>query len=170
MHPNLPSKNSPPTPATVKNLYDGLDSVIAGHAGSVELWTFYEVIDQYLGPWGEKGYPIGYGKYYCKLFSENETLAASDDGARWVKKTTVALQEPMRDFVVERYRRGDLARLTEAEFRQAAFNAHPLAYTEGGLAMVTLLAPDLIPAIMSIPGREFSPWSGSFGPTINKFW
>ena len=164
----LPEKNATPTPENVKRLHDGLTSVIAGHPGSIELWTFYEVIDSYLGPWGETGYPIGYGKYYCKLFSDNTKLSADPQGSQWVKKTTVALQEALRAFIVERFKQGRLASLQEPDLRSSAFASHGKAYTDGGLAMVILVAPELIPVILSIPGKEFNPHSRDFNATIRE--
>lgn len=164
----LPPKNTAPTPANVKQLQDGLTSVIAGHPGSVQLWTFYEVVDSYLGPWGDNGYPIGYGKYYCQLFNGNPKLAADPQGAEWIRKTTIALQEPLRDFIVDRFKQGTLASLREPEFRSAAFSSHPKAYTDSGLALVTLVSPELIPVIMSIPGKEFDPRSRDFNATIKQ--
>jgi len=100
----LPSKNAAATRENVKELEDGLTSVVAGHPGSINPWTFYEEIDTHLGPWGSKGYPIGYGKFYCQLFSENEKLRQNPQTADWVRRTTVALQEPLRDYIVLRFK------------------------------------------------------------------
>jgi hypothetical protein len=122
----------------------------------------------YLGPWGDSGYPIGYGKYYCQLFNSNPKLSADPQGAEWIRKTTIALQEPLRDFIVERFKRGTLASLQEPAFRAAAFASHPKAYTDSSLATVTLVAPDLIPVIMSIPGKEFNPSSRDFNATMRQ--
>jgi hypothetical protein len=168
MASNFPAKNSNPTPANVKQLDTALTALIAGHPGSVTLWTFYEEIDAYLGPWGDEGYPIGYGKYYCKLFSENPKLAADPQGAHWVKKTTAALQEALKTFILSRYRSGTLCSLTEPELRSAAFASHPAAYTDSGLATVALVAPELIPVIISIPGKEFNPFAKDFRATIDQ--
>ena len=164
----LPPKSAPATAATVKALYDGLTSLIAGHPGSIDPWTFYEVLDNYLGPWKNQGYPIAYGKYYCILFNQNEKLQRNPQARDWVRRTTVALQEPLRDFVVERFRAGKLASLTEAELRQFAFSVHPKAYVEGGLTMVALTAPETVPIIVSIPGAQFDPRSPNFRATINQ--
>lgn len=166
--PPLPAKTAPATPAHIKSLHDGLTSVIAGHAGSIDPWTFYEVLDEYLGPWKERGYPIAYGKFYCVAFNGNEKLQRNPQTREWVRKTTVALQEPLRDYVVERFRAGTLARLTEAELREVAFAAHPKAYVQGGLTMVTLVAPELLPVIALIPRAQFNPASDNFGATIRQ--
>ena len=168
MPPKLPDKKSTPTHENVRRLREGLTSVIAGHAGSIDLWTFYEVVDAYVGPWGENGYPIGYGKYYCKLFNENQKLKADPQGSHWIKQTTILLQEALRDFLVTRYQQGTLSSLTEPQFRAAAFSSHPKAYTDAGLAMVVLVSPELIPVIMGIPAKEFSPTSPDLVPTVNQ--
>ena len=145
MPPALPPKTASFNPANLNLLTDALNAVVAGHPGSIALWTFYEVIDNYLGPWGEEGYPIGYGKHYCKLFTENEKLAANPQASDWVKRTMVYLQEALRDFIVEQFRKGHLAAIKEPELRQAAFASHAKAYTDGGLSMVMLVAPEMIP-------------------------
>ena len=59
MNLKLPAKDAAPTPENLKTLHEGLTSVIVGHAGSIDMWTFYEEIENYLGPWGDNGYPIG---------------------------------------------------------------------------------------------------------------
>jgi hypothetical protein len=164
----LPPKSAPANAANVKALNDGLTSVIAGHPGSVEPWTFYEVLDDYVGPWKNNGYPIAYGKYYCILFNQNEKLQRNVQTRDWVRRTTVALQEPLRDFVVQRFRAGTLSSLTEPELRQFAFSVHPKAYVEGGLTMVALTAPEMVPIIVSIPGAQFNPRSPNFRATINQ--
>ena len=102
MAPQLPAKSSTVSAANIKALHDGLTSVIAGHTGALEPWTFYEVPDDYLGPWKDKGYPIAYGKYYCVAFNKNDKLSRNPQTSEWVRKTTIALQEPLRDFVVTR--------------------------------------------------------------------
>jgi hypothetical protein len=123
---------------------------------SKEPWTFYEEIDAYLGPFGADGYPIGYGKKYCVLFNTDERLKRDPEARAWVRRTTVLLQTYLRKFIVERYRNGTLAALTEKELREAAFDSHPLAYTKGGLTLVALISPGLVPHISGIPRAEFS--------------
>lgn len=157
MAASLPPKNATPTPALVQALYDYLTARIAGHPQAPHPWTFYEVLDTYLGPWGEKGYPIGYGIFYCKAFNGNPRLMASPPVREWVRKTTVRLQELLRDHVVERFKKGTLAQLTEKDLREYAFDSHPEAYDQGGLSMVALTAPELVPLIAAIPGKEFVP-------------
>lgn len=162
-----PTKNSEPNAANVRSLEVWLSSILAFHAGSAgRPWTFYEEVDKYLGPWGDKGYPISYGKKYCELFSQDEKLNANAAGAAWVRRTLTLLQEALKDFILQRYRERKLAKLTEAEFRQAAFDSHPKAYTDGGLTMVAMLSPDLVVHLASIPAVEFLPTSPSFGATV----
>jgi len=165
---SLPAKNAKPTPQNIRALDAGLTSAIAGHPQSIEPWTFYEELDAYLGPWGKTGYPISYGKFYCVAFTSNEKLKANAETAEWVRRTTIALQEGLKTFVVNRFRAGSLPFLTESELRQFAFDSHPQAYTSGGLAMVALVAPELLPVIVSIPGAEFNPRSVNFGPTVRQ--
>jgi len=165
---SLPPKTAQPTPENIRALEAGLTSAIAGYPQSIEPWTFYEELDRYIGPWGNKGYPIAYGKFYCIAFNTNEKLMANAQTAEWVRKTTIKLQEPLRDFVVARFRNGTLPKLTESELRQYAFSVHPAAYDSGGLAMVTIVATELIPVIATIPASEFDPRSDNFGPTIKQ--
>lgn len=165
---SLPAKTARPTPENVRALGAGLTSAIAGHPQSIEPWTFYEELDQYLGPWGTEGYPIAYGKFYCIAFNANQKLMANAQTAEWVRSTTIKLQEPLRDFVVARFRAATLPKLTESELRQYAFSVHPTAYDSGGLAMVTLVAPELLPVIGTIPAAEFDPRSANFAPTVKQ--
>jgi len=163
-----PPKNSRPNAERIAALREWLMAHVAGHALATETYTFYEVIDQYLGPWGDKGYPIGYGKHYNVLFSTNKTLMANPVGKEWVWNTTILLQEALVDFIVQRYASGTLGKLTEAELRAAAFKSHPRAYTQGGLALVASVAPELIPTIATIPSAEFSPSSDDFDETVEQ--
>src|ERR1041385_9115989 len=96
MPPKLPPKNVPPTPLSSHALYTGLTSLMAGHPQAVETYTFYEELDKYLGPWGQKGYPIAYGKFYNVAFTSNEKLQANPITKEWVWKTTILLQEVLR--------------------------------------------------------------------------
>lgn len=164
----LPAKAAPASPENVRTLHDGFTSVVAGHPGAVQPWTFYEELDAYLGPWGNTGYPIGYGKYYCMAFNGNQKLQDNVETREWVRRTTVALQEPLRDLVVERFRAGSLPSLTEAQLRQAAFAMHPQAYTQGGLAMVVLTAPEMLPIIASIPSAQFNPLNPNFTSSVRQ--
>ena len=157
--PTLPPKTAGPTPATVLALEIGLSSTIAGQANAPEPFTFYEVLDAYLG-FGGKGYPIEYGKTYCIAFTSSESLMSNEVTRSWVQKTTVLLQEMLRDFVVTRFKQGTLATLTEAELSAFAFKSHPRAYDRGGLGMVLLAAPHLVPVIATKPWKEFVPVVG----------
>src|SRR5262249_30130476 len=100
----IPPKNAPATQKNIDALYNGLTSVIVGHPQASDPWTFYEVIDDYLGPWGAVGYPLGYGKFYCVAFNSNPKLSANPSTRRWVEKTTLQLQTALRDFIVARFR------------------------------------------------------------------
>lgn len=161
-----PAKDSPPTAENIKNLEIWLNSIVMGHPGAINTYTFYEEIDKYLGPWGINGYPIGYGKKYNILFSQNAKLKSNPTTASWVWKTGVLLQEYLRDYILNKYKNGELKRLIEAdmienELREAAFKSHPIAYTKGGLTMVILIDPAITRKIASIPALEFVPFSGT---------
>ncbi len=163
-----PAKDSKPTAGRILALRKWLTAHIAGYALADKTYTFYEKVDQYLGPWGESGYPIAYGKHYNLLFTTNKPLMANPVTQDWVWRTTVLLQKSLRDFIVTRYSKGTLSSLTEAELRQAAFNSHSMAYTEAGLAKVCATDPLLIFTILSIPGVEFSLASENFAATIEQ--
>lgn len=150
-----PSRNSEPTPERVKALDNWLASITEGHPLSSNPWTFYEEIDAYLGPFGETGYPIAYGKKYCVLFNGNKKLALDPQGRAWVRKTTILLQTYLRKYIVDRYSAGTLKTITEEQLRKAAFDSHPTAYSKGGLVLVLLIAPELTLTIAGIPGAEF---------------
>jgi hypothetical protein len=163
---DLPAKTAAPSKDGARAIRAALRSVTAKHAQALTGYTYYEVIDLWLGPWGNAGYPIGYGKYYNVLFNGNAKLARSPDARRWVEETTIKLQEALTDFIVKKYEAGQLGRLTEAELRMAAFESHAKAYTDGGLVLVVLLDPLMIPIIATIPYKEFNPTSKDFGPTV----
>jgi len=153
---------------TAQYVHEQLTSVIAGHAQATTTYRFYEELDSWLGPWGPRGYPIGYGKFYNIAFTTNPKLMANPTTQQWIWRTTILLQEALRDYIVARIRDGSLPSLTEPQLRQAAFDSHPRAYDQGGLATVVLVAPELIPVIATIPGAEFSPTSVNFSPTVQQ--
>lgn len=150
----------------IAHVHEVLTSEIAGHAKATTTFLFYEDLDAWLGPWGEAGYPISYGKFYNVAFSNNARLMANPVTRNWVWNTTILLQEALRDFIVKRVRAGTLAKLTEAELREAAFATHPKAYVEGGLTRVAAIAPELLPVVATIPSAEFSPRAANFGATV----
>jgi hypothetical protein len=145
-----------------------LTSVVAYHPGALTTYLFYEELDAWLGPWGTTGYPLAYGKFYNIAFSSNEKLMADPVTKAWLRRTTILLQELLRDFVVGKVRDGGILTLTEEQLRAAAFDSHPRAYTEAGLATVALAAPELIPIIATIPGAEFNPTGPNFNPTMRQ--
>lgn len=164
---SLPNKSTIGRDAqTVQNVHDQLTSVIAGHPQATTTYRFYEELDSWLGPWGSAGYPIGYGKFYNVAFSTNRRLMANSVTRRWVWRTSILLEEALRDYVVGRVRAGSLSSLTEPQLRRAAFGMHAQAYDRGGLATVIMAAPELIIVVATIPGAEFSPASPNFPATI----
>lgn len=44
--------------STAAFVHAQLTSVIAGHAQAITTYQFYEELDTWLGPWGQRGYPI----------------------------------------------------------------------------------------------------------------
>lgn len=160
--PRMPSPNAPPprdskpTPDRVKALSDWLVAITEGHPRSTNPWTYYEEVDQYLGPFGDTGYPIAYGKKYCVLFNGNDTLSRDPRAKAWVHRTTVLLQTYLSEYIVERYQKGTLGSITEKELRDAAFASHPRAYTRGGLTLLIMQSPGLMSTISSIPAVEFT--------------
>lgn len=163
-----PRKLIRPNDENAELVYRELSAVIAGHPGARETYTFYEELDDWLGPWGKTGYPIGYGKFYNIAFTRNAKLQANPTTKKWVWKTTITLQEQLRDLVVSRLRAGTLHTLTEPELRRAAFAGHPAAYQRGGLSMVILTAPELLPVIATIPAAEFDPRDEDFPETVKQ--
>jgi hypothetical protein len=156
-NPNAPPpKDSKPTPDRVKALSDWLLAITEGHPRSTNPWTYYEEIDKYLGPFGDTGYPIAYGKKYCVLFNTNDTLSRDARAKAWVHRTTILLQTYLSQYIVERYQKGTLASVAEKALREAAFASHPLAYTRGGLTLIVMQSPGLMSMISSIPAAEFS--------------
>ena len=146
---------------TAEYVHGQLTSVIAGHPKATTTYRFYEELDSWLGPWGQSGYPIGYGKFYNIAFSNNKSLTANPTTRQWVWRATILLQEALRDYVVGRIRDGSLPTLTEPQLRRAAFDSHPRAYYRGGLSTVAVVAPVLILVVATIPGAEFSPTSSN---------
>lgn len=169
-----PKKDSKPTPENIQKLEQWLTSIIAGHPGATHTYTFYEEIDKYLGPWGEDGYPIGYGKKYNILFTTDHYLRTNTNVQNWVWKTTIKLQEELRDFIVQAYRENKLnpdrypSSLLKKDLKEAAFKSHSKAYVSGGLTIVAMLAPNMTNHILQIAGAEFSPLSPNFMASVQQ--
>jgi hypothetical protein len=169
-----PKRDSEPTQANIQKLEQWLTSIIAGHPGATHTYTFYEEIDKYLGPWGEDGYPIGYGKKYNILFTTDHNLRTNANVQNWVWKTTIKLQEELRNFIVQAYQGGNLRpdRYKSSEFKEelkkAAFKSHSKAYVSGGLTIVAMLSPEVILTIVRIPGTELSPLSTNFKASVQQ--
>ncbi len=160
-----PSKLAADT-KTAQLVHDELTSVIAGNPRATTTYQFYEELDAWLGPWGPRGYPIGYGKFYNRAFTTHRALNRDPLTRWWVWKTAVLLQRELRDYVVGRVRDGTLGSLTERELRKAAFQSHAKAYDRAGLAGVALVAPQLVPVIATIPAAEFLPTSRNFVASV----
>lgn len=154
--------------ASAQLVHEQFTSVIAGHPQATTTYRFYEEVDEWLGPWGTSGYPIGYGKYYNIAFTTNEKLMANPVTRQWVWQTGIRLQEGLLEYIVERVRNGTIGAVTESELREAAFNSHPAAYDRGGLSRVVLAAPELLAVVGTIPLAEFNPFGDNFSPTVKQ--
>lgn len=163
------TKNGAATPQSIAALDSWLEVITAYHPLTVgKPWLFYEHVDKFLGPWGAKGYPMTYGYKYCHLFALSRPLNADPAAAKWVQRTLLLLQQELHRYIMQRFRSGTLGALTAGEFQQAAFDSHPKAYTEGGLTMVVLLAPELVPVVAAIPRAEFTPSSPTFKSSVKQ--
>lgn len=163
----LPAKSKcKPSDAAAVEKY--LRSIVAYQPKAVTTYQFYEVIDAWLGPWGEAGYPIGYGKKYNIAFTTDASLNDPSRwvSAKWVRETTVNLQLPLIALIVARIKAGTLASLDEKTLRQAAFESHPKAYLDAGLVDVASYEVESIPRILLIPYAEFNPTNPSFKATV----
>jgi hypothetical protein len=155
----------PQSKADIRAFKDYWTRLISNRPGVIDNCNFYREVDAYLGPWGKRGYPIGYGLFYCQLFGSNEELNKDLVSREWLQRTRILLQESLRDFMVREYAAGRLPRLTESRLRKAAFDSHPDCYLQGGLSRVVLRSPWLIPVIMAVPAKEFHPQAESSGAT-----
>ena len=86
----------------------------------------------------EPDYYRGYGWKYCVVFSEELYLSLSDAGQRWCIETRMNLQ-----IAIERKLIADPAGFAALEsdsdaLREFAFDTHPIAYLEAGLADLPL--------------------------------
>lgn len=157
----LPPKSTPPSDTAARSMEEALGSVVAYHPRAPETYTFYEVLDQWLGPWGTSGYPIAYGKYYNGQFTRSQPLQGNPETRQWLERTTVCLQTALIEFCVRRFRAGTLAALTEPQLREAAFASHVDCYIRSGLSRVLLTDPFMIPLVAAVPVKEFVPYSGN---------
>ncbi|MBF2053521.1 MAG: hypothetical protein IGS03_08660 [Candidatus Sericytochromatia bacterium] len=163
-----PDLNAPPTPEGAQALRDFLEGYMSDSPAAATTYEFYEQLDNYLGPWGEEGYPIAYGKEYNRAFINHDTLMENDVTRGWIENTGRILQRELTDFLVERYEQGTLGEMSEAELREFAFDSHPSAYTEAGLTDVVLNAPEMLPTIAMVPGAEFIPFSGNSAASFEQ--
>ena len=85
---------------TAQLVHDELTSVIAGNPRATTTYRFYEELDAWLGPWGPRGYPIGYGKFCNRAFTTHRALNRDPLTRRWVWKTAVLLQRELERFDV----------------------------------------------------------------------
>jgi len=164
----LPARDATPTSDVVARVRRHLSAHVSGRPTARSPWAFYEELDAWLGPWGEAGYPLGYGRFYAHAFTTHRRLLRNATARRWVFRTASALQEALLEFVCERMVDGTLPELTEPELRRAAFASHAAAYDRAGLARVMVLAPELLPVITLLPLAEFDPRSENFVPSVDQ--
>ena len=150
------------------DVYSSLSSVVAFGPSGLPSYQFYQEIEDWLGPWGVTGYPIGYGKKYNIKFESNLPLMRDMYGRNWVHKTTQLLQMAIRDYLVNQVRIGTLSAITEPILRAAAFGMHAKAYVDGGLLAVAENSPELFLVIVAIPSEEFvsANWVATFRQVI----
>jgi hypothetical protein len=166
---DLPPKNKC-LPSDATKIEKTLRSIVAYEPAATSTYQFYEVIDAWLGPWGDAGYPIGYGKKYNIEFNKNPYLNSYDHpiSTRWVRLTTVNLQTAIIGYVVAQVKAGKLSAVTERALREAAFASHPAAYRNAGLEDVAVNEVESLFWIFAIPIEEFNPTKSSFKATITQ--
>jgi hypothetical protein len=156
----LPAKGDPPSEQGARAIEEALGSVLAYRPRALATYTFYEVLDQWLGPWPD-GYPIAYGKFYNIKFSQSAPLQRNTSTRKWLESTTVCLQKALIELCARRFRAGTLGKMTEKELREVAFESHVSCYIGSGLPLVLMTDPYLIPLIALIPVEEFVPFTGN---------
>ncbi len=165
-----------PKPATLNpslaySVGQTLTNVVAWRPAAQTTYQFYEEVDAWLGPWGQAGYPIGYGKKYNIAFTTNPILNSPfyPVAHRWVRQTTINLQLALVDVIVAAIRDNTLYKiLQEDQIRAAAFDSHPGAYLRAGLQQVAEQEPECVPVIMMIPWEQFNPLNPSFAATFRQ--
>src|SRR5688500_13582347 len=102
-------------PADVLNIEGKLKSIVAYQQAATTTYLFYEEIDEWLGPWGSSGYPLGYGKKYNIAFTTDSMLNSWDHPvtSAWVRQVTVNLQYAIINFIISEIKTGNYAKLDE---------------------------------------------------------
>jgi hypothetical protein len=98
--------------------------------------SFYDCVESNCGC-GASGYPLGYGKKYCQIFS-NYNFQGS--GSRWRDATLRCLQRALIPF-------SQCPPTTCDQLKQEAFDSHAFCYTSSG---VCFLSPRDLLAILGI--------------------
>lgn len=163
-----PAKNAPPTAENTQKLKVWLNARLAEQPLADHSYTFYEAIEQYLGPWGESAYPLGYGKRYNQAFMAHPRFQGHPVTQTWVHNTGLRLQLLLRDLILERFEAGTLGSLTEQELTQFAFDSHPQAYIQAGLGQVLWHDFGAVPHIVGVPGEQFLPTASHFGASVGQ--
>jgi hypothetical protein len=163
-------KKSECKPIDALDIERKLKSIVAYQQSATTTYLFYEEIDEWLGPWGSNGYPLGYGKKYNIAFTTDSVLNSWDHPitSSWVRQVTVNLQHAIINFIISEIKTGNITKLDEKTFRSAAFNSHPKAYLDAGLRNVAREEIESIPRIIMIPYAEFNPTNPNFIGTIRQ--
>jgi len=158
-------------PSVAYSVGKQLMSIVAGRPAAKTSYQFYEELDAWLGPWGDDGYPIGYGKKYNVAFTSDPILNSPNFPVtrRWIKQTSTNLQLALVDEIVKAILNNRLYRIVqEDQIRDAAFASHPTAYLNAGLLEVAAREPACLPVIAMIPYEQFNPSNPNFYRTFNQ--
>jgi hypothetical protein len=98
--------------------------------------SFYDCVESNCGC-GESGYPLGYGKKYCQIFSN---YPFEGTGSRWRDATLRCLQRALIPF-------SQCPPTTCEQLKQEAFDSHAFCYTSSG---VCNLSPKDLLGILAI--------------------
>ncbi len=152
----------------LSNIIAKLNSSIAYKVTASAPWTFYETLDKVLGPYGNMGYPLYSGKFYCMAFNANIKLMNNPTSASWIKLTTVKLQETIRDFVIDSLQKGKSGKITDIELRSCVNRAYSYIYDDQSINSIIELAPELLPILKTMQGRETLTFSTNFRDILNS--
>jgi hypothetical protein len=104
--------------------------------GNQDCCSFYDCLERNC-QCGEEGYPLGYGRRYCQLFSN---YPFEGRGSEWRDATLRCLQRSLIQF-------SQCPPTTCQSLHSEAFDSHPYCYTSSG---VCLLSPQDLLGILAI--------------------
>jgi hypothetical protein len=156
------------TSDSIFNTRNRLNNVIAYKVMAPTPWTFYEVLDDLLGNYGNNGYPLFSGRFYCMAFNSNHKLMIDLATSSWVKTSTVKLQEMIRDFVIEYLKKNTGQRISEIDLRSSAQRAFNFVFDDAGMRTAINTAPEILPILKTIPGKETLSYGPKFRDTLTQ--